>query len=91
MAGMIFKQPNGLYGRVSSVVDAPTHVDMTKKGVRDYLTETLQLHPEVSVDGWLNSFEGHVGDAVNMVTNLNMTDKEIEDWKKRIGYLVSTQ
>lgn len=83
---MIFKQPNGLYGRVSNIVDAPTHVDMTKKEVRDYLVETLQLHPEVSVDGWLNSFEGHVDDAVNMVTNLNMTDKEIEYWKNHIGY-----
>lgn len=83
---MIFKQPNGLYGRVSSVVDAPTHVNMTLKDVRDWLEETGQLHPEVSVEGWLNMYEGSVEDAVDRVFDNNMTIEEIEKWKKEIGY-----
>lgn len=91
---MIFKQPNGLYGRVSSVVDAPTHVDMTKSDIKDWLIETRQLHPEASVDKWLRMFEGHVEDAIEMVVDMvgynNMTINDIEDWKIKIGYEVST-
>ena len=34
MGAIIAKQPNGLYCRVSTVVDAPTHYNMTKQ---DYI------------------------------------------------------
>ena len=43
---MIFKQPNGLYGRVSSVVDAPTHVDMTLRDVKDWLEKLINYIPK---------------------------------------------
>ena len=84
---MIFKQPNGLYGRVSSVVDAPTHVDMTKEDLHDYLMQSMQFNfLGQTVDEWLEMYEGHVDDAVDMVNNNNMTAKEIEEWKNKIGY-----
>lgn len=83
---MIFKQPNGLYGRISTVADAPTHVDMTKKDVKDYLIRTGQLHPAVTVEGWLNSFEYPLEDSIDLVNTNNMTEQEIKDWKIKIGY-----
>lgn len=83
---MIFKQPNGLYGRVSSVVDAPTHVDMTLEDVKVWLEKTNQLRQEESVEEWLSKYEGTVEQAIDMTWVGNVTGEEIEDWKNKIGY-----
>lgn len=83
---MIFKQPNGLYGRVSSVVDAPTHVDMTLEDVKVWLEKTNQLRQEESVEKWLSKHEGTVEQAIDMTWVGNVTEEEIEDWKNKIGY-----
>ena len=34
MPGIIAKQPNGLYCRISTIIDAPTHSNMTEQ---DYI------------------------------------------------------
>ena len=83
---MIFKQPNGLYGRVSSVVDAPTHVDMALRDVEDWLEKTNQLRQEESVEEWLSKYEGTVEQAIDMTWVGNVTEEEIEEWKNQIGY-----
>ena len=83
---MIFKQPNRLYGRVSNIVNAPTHVDMTLEDVKVWLEKTNQLRQEESVEEWLSRYEGTVEQAIDMTWVGNMTDKEIEDWKNQIGY-----
>lgn len=83
---MIFKQPNRLYGRVSNIVNAPTHVDMTLEDVKVWLEKTNQLRQEESVEEWLSRYEGTVEQAIDMTWVGNVTDKEIEDWKNQIGY-----
>lgn len=46
MAGLIAKQPNGLYCRISTVVDAPTDWNMTEQdcigGIIDYLQSEVE-------------------------------------------------
>lgn len=92
MFQVIFKQPNGLYGRVSSVVDAPTHVDMTEKDLHDHLMETMSFNfLGQSVKEWLERYERSVDEAVDMVNENNMTAEEIEEWKNKIGYEATTQ
>ena len=83
---MIFKQPNRLYGRVSNIVNAPTHIDMTLEDVRDWLEKTNQLRQEESVEEWLSKYEGAVEQAIDMTWVGNVTEEEIEDWKNQIGY-----
>lgn len=39
MAGIIAKQPNGLYCRISTIIDAPTHSNMTKQDYIDMCVE----------------------------------------------------
>lgn len=39
MAGIIAKQPNGLYCRISTIIDAPTHSNMTKQDYIDLCVE----------------------------------------------------
>lgn len=47
MAGMIIKQPNGLYCRFSSVVDCPTHYNMTRE---DYIEMCKQRAEEEAIE-----------------------------------------
>lgn len=37
MGGFIVKQPNGLYCRFSTIVDCPTHINMTRKEFKECL------------------------------------------------------
>lgn len=83
---MIFKQPNRLYGRVSNIVNAPTHVDMTLEDVKVWLEKTNQLRQEESVEEWLSRYEGTVEQAIDMTWVGNVTEQEIEEWKNQIGY-----
>ena len=83
---MIFKQPNRLYGRVSNIVNAPTHVDMTLEDVKVWLEKTNQLRQEESVEEWLSRYEGTVEQAIDMTWVGNATEEEIEEWKNQIGY-----
>ena len=83
---MIFKQPNRLYGRVSNIVNAPTHVDMTLEDVKVWLEKTNQLRQEESVEEWLSRYEGTVEQAIDMTWVGNVTEEEIEEWKNQIGY-----
>lgn len=39
MAGFICKQPNGLYCRFSTIVDCPTHVNMTQEEFDQFLID----------------------------------------------------
>lgn len=83
--GMIAQQPNGLYCRISTIVDAPTFENKTKEELEDYLEESNQIvewGKRLSVDEWLRLYERPWEDAVNAITTLNMTQKEIDDWLK---------
>ena len=41
MAGFIVKQPNGLYCRFSTVVDCPTHYNITKEYYLNNIADTV--------------------------------------------------
>lgn len=83
--GMIAKQPNGLYCRVSTMVDAPTHTNMSLENLEAYLDETNQIveyGERLSIDQWLKLYERPWEDAVGSITTLNMTQEEIYEWMK---------
>ena len=46
MAGFIAKQPNGLYCRFSTIVDCPTHINMTKEDYLNNVTGTVANREE---------------------------------------------
>ncbi len=46
MAGFIAKQPNGLYCRFSTIVDCPTHINMTEKDYLNNVTGTVRNRDE---------------------------------------------
>ena len=84
---MIFKQPNGLYGRVSRIVEAPTHIDLTESDLHDYLMETMQFdYLGQSVEEWLSKYQGNIEDAIHTVTDMNLTQDMINEWEQKIGY-----
>ena len=59
MAGMIAKQPNGLYCRYSSVVDTITHYNFTEEEYLNNITGTVPNREEgIDVlENYLHSFE----------------------------------
>lgn len=68
MGAYYFKQPNGLYGRFSSVVDAPTHYNFTKE---DLIEEILQeereeLSRRIDRDAEKYDFEDVLKDSFNL-------------------------
>lgn len=77
--GMVAKQPNGLYCRISTIVDAPTHSNMTEFELKEYLIETNQLDG-LEVKEWLERYERPWEDAKKAVLPNNLTKKEIEEW-----------
>ncbi len=86
---MIFKQPNDLYGRISTIADAPTHVNMTFDDVEEYLFNTGQISKEgyfKTAKHWLERYTFDTESAIDLVNNNNMTEQEIKDWKIKIGY-----
>lgn len=46
MAGFIVKQPNGLYCRFSTIVDCPTHINMTEEDYLNNITGTVRNRSE---------------------------------------------
>ena len=68
MGAYYFKQPNGLYGRFSTVVDAPTHYNFTKE---DLIEEILQdereeLSKRIDRDAEKYDFEDVLKDSFNL-------------------------
>lgn len=85
MAGMISRQPNGLYCRISLVVDAPTFDNATKSELESYLRETRQLYAPLTVDEWLTEYAQPFEIAIRKLSTLNMTQNEIEEWIKKVS------
>lgn len=83
--GMIAKQPNGLYTRISSITDSPTHTNMSEQNLLDYLKDTNQLHsPNQTVEEWMSKWGVSFEDAVRRVTNYNMSQEEIDGWLVKV-------
>lgn len=58
MAGFIAQQPNGLYCRFSTIVDCPTHYNMTKEDYLNNVTGTVPSREEGEniLDNYLRPF-----------------------------------
>lgn len=86
MAGFIAKQPNGKYCRFSTVVDCPTHINMTFEDYvkvimeRGYQEWKAREEAQDVIDNYLYPFK-----AVEeyFVPN-NMTEKEFKDILKEM-------
>lgn len=46
MVGFIARQPNGLYCRFSTIVDCPTHINMTREDYLNNVTGTVASREE---------------------------------------------
>lgn len=83
---MIFKQPNGLYGRVSTVVEAPTHWNMSKRECFEYLDDTDQVDFKgQTLEDWMNRYGKDFEEVLKEVSTLNMSQNEINDWIKEVS------
>lgn len=76
MAGFIAKQPNGLYCRFSTIVDCPTHINMTEE---DYLNNVIGT--VLNREAGLKVLEEHL-QPFHLVTDKfipnNMTERAFE-------------
>lgn len=88
MAGFIAKQPNGLYCRFSTIVDAPTHYDMPFEGYVALLMER-GCNYEIAVNDAKDIIENHLKPFEEVIERLvpnNMTKEEFDNWLKSVGY-----
>ncbi len=77
MSGFIAKQPNGLYCRFSTVVDCPTHWNMTREDYLNNVTGTV-TDREVGVEileDWLQPFS----EVIERFVPNNMTQTEFDE------------
>lgn len=57
MGAFIVKQPNGLYCRFSTVVDCPTHINMTKEDYINLCMERAREEAENVLENYTKPFE----------------------------------
>lgn len=77
MGAFISKQPNGLYCRFSTVVDCPTHWNMTEEDYLNNVTGTVsdkEVGKEILED-WLRPFS----EVIERFVPNNMTQKEFDE------------
>lgn len=83
MGAFIAKQPNGLYCRFSTVVDCPTHWNMTKEQYIKMKMEQAKIEAIETIERYLYPFEKVIDDYV---PNNNMTDEIWEEFLREVGY-----
>ena len=81
MPAFFFKQPNGLYGRFSTVVDCPTDYNCTKEELIDDAVETYRQELMEDFDKRCKSFDY----MVSMFFDNNMTNEEFEKIKQEMS------
>ena len=88
MGAFWFKQPNGLYGRFSTIVDCPTHWNYTKEEMIEDLKgkdwtdlEIEQLFNDKFPTNWIHTFE----EMKKHFIDNNMTNEEFEDFIKEVS------
>ncbi|HBZ6396847.1 TPA: hypothetical protein MMD12_002525 [Listeria monocytogenes] len=89
MPGLIAKQPNGLYCRISTVVEAQTHHDMTKEELEYYLINERSLDINLAtLEQWLAVYEVDFNIAIKQLGSGsgNLTFEEAREWLKEVGY-----
>ncbi|EAF9222514.1 hypothetical protein A5S02_06265 [Listeria monocytogenes] len=91
MSGLIAKQPNGLYCRISTVVEAPTHDNMTKEELEDLLIIQRSLDINlmiyhVTLEQWLAVYEVDFNVAIEELGSACSTFEETKEWLEEVGY-----
>lgn len=81
MGAYFAKQPNGLYCRFSSVVDAITHYNLTKEDVINYFVEKAKEEAEYVLEHRLHTFDEVIDDFMPF----NCTIEEIDHYLKEMG------
>ncbi len=86
MGAFICKQPNGLYCRFSTVVDCPTHWNMTEEDYIDYRKEAAVKEAERDarevIERHLHDFE----EVIKRFRIANMSQKEFDEVLKEMGH-----
>lgn len=82
MSGIIAKQPNGLYCRISTIIDAPTHFNMIKQDYIDLCVERAKREAENVLENYCYDFDRALS-YINYGDNTNMTN---EEYKQFIEY-----
>ncbi|EGK2524720.1 hypothetical protein IOQ60_000504 [Listeria monocytogenes] len=89
MPGLIAKQPNGLYCRISTVVEAQTHHDMTKEELEDLLITQRSLDINlVTLEQWLAVYEVDFNLAIEQLGSGSgeLSFEEAKEWLIEVGY-----
>jgi len=81
MGAFISRQPNGLYCRFSTVVDCPTHYNMTDEEYIKYCTEKAR---EEAIDV-LNNHLRPFSKVVDCFTPNNMSEEEFAEFLKIVS------
>lgn len=81
MAGLIARQPNGLYCRISTVVDAPTHWNMTEQEYIDMRVERAKEETKYVLANCCYDFDVTLN-RVRYGKDTNMTTEEYEKFIK---------
>ncbi|WP_163526630.1 hypothetical protein [Halobacillus ihumii] len=84
MGAFIAQQPNGLYCRFSTVVDCPTHWNMTKEDYLNNITGTVSKREvgEEVLEVWLRPFP----EVIERFLPNNMTQREFDNWIKEVSF-----
>lgn len=82
MGAFIAKQPNGLYCRFSSVVDCPTHWNMTEEDYVEYCVGRAREEARREIKEHLRPFS----DVITNFTPVNMTSEEFSRFLKETDY-----
>lgn len=83
MGAFIAKQPNGLFCRFSSIVDCPTHYNMTREDYLNNVTGTV-AHKAVGEDV-LNNHLKPFSEVIDRFVPNNMTQQEFDDLVKKMS------
>ena len=80
MGAFISQQPNGLYCRFSSIVDCPTHWNMTKE---DYVNNTTgTVRSKVEAEDILENYLQPFSEVIERFVPNNMTQSEFDNLVK---------
>lgn len=77
MSGFIAKQPNGFYCRFSTVVDCPTHWNMTREDYLNNVTGTVRYRDEGEII--LRDHLQPFSEVIERFVPNNMTQKEFDE------------
>ncbi|GAA5417964.1 hypothetical protein Pryu01_03042 [Paraliobacillus ryukyuensis] len=84
MGGFIAKQPNGLYCRFSTIVDCPTHYNMTRESYLNNATGNVKSREdgEEILRDWIRPFD----EVLERFQPHNMTQEEFDKilWKMSV-------